>query len=94
MSKCLYLHIFSKLKDSTCNQQKKICSPFFKGVFYDLFCYWCCCVQYETKEDQKQEEMNMTEEDLEASKAYVLNKLEKIQTKFENTIQRYLYLLV
>ena len=62
-----------------------MCSPYFKGVFYDLFCA-LCCVEYETEEDQKQEEMNMTEEELEASKTYVLNKLEKIQLKMDTAL--------
>ena len=56
---------------------KKSCCTCAEGIFYDLFCNCCFCDCMDDEVERNQDEMELTAEDLAASKVYVLEQLKK-----------------
>ena len=56
---------------------KKSCCTCSEGIFYDLFCDCCFCDCMDNEVERNQDEMELTAEDLAASKVYVLEQLKK-----------------
>ena len=90
-----YCILFRNLTNSIKSGLQKGCSPFCEGIFYDLWCAGCfcdCCGigdnDDEVIEDRMAQEINMTAEELAASKEYVLIELEKVNKDLEKAIER------